>query len=99
MNQQLERIRTIEQALNEVGAAVTAMDAALTQYRALLPKLRLLEEYCESPLWQEDYDADQAGKLPDTLCRSVLSQDTLYDLLCSNARLLSDLQALSRRSE
>ena len=43
--------------------------------------LRLLEAYCTSGEWLEDYTADEAGELPPDLKRGVLSQDALYDLL------------------
>ena len=42
---------------------------------------RLLEAYCTSGEWLEDYTADEAGELPPDLKRGVLSQDALYDLL------------------
>lgn len=43
--------------------------------------LRTLTDYYESPLWLEDYAADENGELPADLIRGVLSQDALYDLL------------------
>ena len=49
-----------------------------------------LSEYYRSPLWKEDYFADEAGLLPDDLKRGVLSQDGLYDLLDSYDELVSD---------
>lgn len=42
-----------------------------------------LADYYFGPLWREDYEADEAGLLPKDLKRGVLSQDALYDLLCS----------------
>ena len=43
--------------------------------------LALLEAYCTSGEWREDYEADERGELPPDLKRGVLSQDALYDLL------------------
>ncbi len=91
---QLDRIRAMEQALNSSAAAVAALEAALEQYEAVLPQLRALEEYYESPLWLQDYDADHAGLLPADLCRGVLTEDALYDLLCDNTRLQSEFTRL-----
>lgn len=91
---QLARIRSMECALNEAAAAVAGMEAALARYTAVLPKLRELEAYYESPLWLQDYDDDNAGRLPADLARGVLTEDALYDLLSDNARLLTDLRAL-----
>ena len=44
-------------------------------------KARLLDEYYTSGMWQEDYEADEAGAFPADLKRGVLSQDALYDFL------------------
>lgn len=44
-------------------------------------KLRLLDAYCTSGEWRDDYEADERGELPPELKRGVLSQDALYDLL------------------
>ena len=43
--------------------------------------LRILTEYYESPLWKDDYAADERGELPGNLLRGVLSEDGLYNLL------------------
>ena len=40
-----------------------------------------LKEYYESPLWREDFEADEAGKFPKDLKRGVLSEDGIYNLL------------------
>ena len=42
-----------------------------------------LSAYCDSGRWLKDYAADEQGLLPRWLKRGVLSQDGLYDLLCS----------------
>ena len=44
-------------------------------------ELRELEAYYTSPLWKEDYAADEAGLLPKDLKRGVLSQDGIDHLL------------------
>lgn len=92
---QLERIRAMEQALNESAAAVELLQASLEHYEAVLPQLRSLEEYYESPLWLQDYDDDNAGKLPPDLCRGVLTEDALYDLLCDHDRLRKQIVQLA----
>ena len=50
-------------------------------YASVLPELKELEAYYTSPEWKEDYEADEAGLLPDGLKRGVLSQDGICDLL------------------
>ena len=44
-------------------------------------ELRELEAYYTSPLWKEDYAADEAGLLPKDMKRGVLSQDGIDHLL------------------
>lgn len=94
-NEQIERIRAMEQALNEAAPAVAQLAAALEGYKAVLPQLKVLAEYYQSPLWMQDYDADHAGLLPAQLCRGVLTEDALWDLLGDNARLLEELKTLA----
>ena len=43
--------------------------------------LRALSDYYESPLWREDFEADEAGLLPADLKRGVLSEDGIYNML------------------
>ena len=40
-----------------------------------------LDEYYRSPMWLSDFEADEAGKLPEKLKRGVLSEDAVYDVL------------------
>ena len=49
-----------------------------------------LEAYYGSDAWFSHLAADERGELPPSLCRGVLSQDALYDLL-------QDADALRRR--
>lgn len=96
---QLARIRAMEQALNEAAPAVASLLTALEDCEAVLPQLRALAAYYESPLWLQDHDADRAGQLPADLPRGVLSQDALYDLLCDSSRLWQALFQLEKKLE
>ena len=73
-----ERIRFYEQLFDEVSAAVLEEGAPADE---LQNKVSLLEDYYTSGEWCEDYEADEAGLLPQDLKRGVLSQDGVYDLL------------------
>ena len=84
---QIKRIRHMEQILNEASASVRALSDALEQYSSLLPAIRQLAAYYESPLWRQDFEDDCAGKLPADLNRGVLSEDAVYNLL-------TDIQSL-----
>ena len=35
----------------------------------------------QSSLWLSDFEADEAGELPEDLCRGVLSEDGIYNVL------------------
>ena len=68
----LDRIERVEKYERLFDAAAAAHDPEA---------LALLERYCTSGDWREDYEADERGELPPDLKRGVLSQDALYDLL------------------
>lgn len=93
--EQTERIRAMEQALNEAVPAVEQLRAALEGYKNVQPQLKTLSEYYQSPLWMQDYDADQAGLLPPQLRRGVLTEDALWDLLGDEANLREELKQLA----
>lgn len=93
--EQTERIRAMEQALNEAVPAVEQLRAALEAYKSVQPQLKALAEYYQSPLWMRDYDADQAGLLPPQLRRGVLTEDALWDLLGDDENLREELKQLA----
>ena len=86
----LETIRTMEEKLNRCRAAVDNLTDALDAFNAVQADLCALEAYYGSDAWFAHLAADERGELPPSLCRGVLSQDALYDLLC-------DADALRRR--
>lgn len=94
---QLDRIRQMEQILNEVTLAVQNLMDSVDRFDAAVPKLRVLAAYYESEQWRMDYDDDAAGKLPEELRRGVLAQDTVYDLLTDVNRLRQKLLSLCER--
>ena len=76
-----ERIEKMEKHLDLSRSAVQKLSAALDEWEAAKASLRALAAYYESPLWREDFEADEAGELPPDLKRGVLSEDAAYDLL------------------
>ena len=68
--ERIMRIRKMEALFDEALAENASADT-ITQ----------LDEYYRSPLWKEDFAADEAGKLPSNLKRGVLSEDGLYNRL------------------
>lgn len=73
----VRRIEEMEQRFDRLSAAVKKGKA----YPAMEEDIQELDRYMGSYLWQQDYEADERGELPQTLKRGVLSQDALYNLL------------------
>jgi hypothetical protein len=79
--EQIERIRYMEELLDETEKVIRKLSVAIEDYEKIKDKINELESYYESPLWKIDYEDDEAGKLPKDLKRGVLSQDAVYNLL------------------
>lgn len=88
------RIEAMEARLHKALAAVKALERALDDYDGAREALEALESYYAGPDWREDFEADEAGLLPEGLKRGVLSEDALYDLLAENNALLRRLGEL-----
>ena len=79
--ERVQRVEEMERAMDALAAAAEKLELALEDWAAARTELQTLAAYYESPLWREDFEADEAGKLPAELRRGVLSEDGLYDLL------------------
>jgi len=93
--EQIDRIKEMESYLDEVTEAVKGLSDALTDYLAVREKYYKLEEYYESEKWMEDFEADEAGKIPKRIKRGVLSEDTLFDLITEHEHLLERIEKVS----
>lgn len=90
-----DRIAHFEEIMDRI-IRITKLDGITPGvYESVLPELKELEAYYTSPLWKEDYAADEAGLLPEGLKRGVLSQDGISDLLDR----FHDLRTQPTRSE
>lgn len=76
-----ERIARFENMMDRAELAADRLEEALEEYARAGALRAALEEYLAGPEWREDYEADEAGELPASLKRGVLSQDGLYSLL------------------
>ena len=85
----IERITNMESLFDKSEEVVKRLEAALKDFAALQPDIAELEAYYTSPQWRKDFEADEAGKLPQDLKRGVLSEDGIYDLL-SDYQCLKD---------
>ena len=94
--ERIERIARMEQILDQSDAAVSAVFEAMQAYRAILPGLKELSDYYTSPLWMEDFEADEAGLLPENLKRGVLSEDAVCNLLDYELLLREEFKRFGR---
>lgn len=78
MQQIIKRIEEMERIFNSLLAAGPERVWAEPEMQAQLEKLI---SYYESPLWRNDYEADERGMLPDGLRRGILSEDGIYNFL------------------
>lgn len=86
--EQIERIREMERCLDASENAIRELSEALSSFEEVQPLYRKLSDYYGSDRWMQDYEDDEAGKLPRDLKRGVLSQDAVYDLITKNRELL-----------
>ncbi|MBQ5443336.1 MAG: DUF4298 domain-containing protein [Oscillospiraceae bacterium] len=89
--EQIERITYYEGLLDRVSAANAGLERALAEYRDAQAAARELDTYYGGEEWKQDFADDEAGKLPRTLKRGVLSEDAAYDALCANRALLTQM--------
>ena len=90
----LERIRSMEEILQGAKPVLAQLDAALEVYAAQADGLRALARYYGGEDWRADLALDEAGLLPPTLRRGVLSEDEVYDLLCDERRIRDQMRRL-----
>lgn len=77
----VERVKRMEEASNRVEEMLSRLNQGLDDYTKVQHEIEMLEQYLDSKQWMADFEADEAGKLPEDLPRGVLSEDGLYDLL------------------
>ena len=91
---QIQRIQHMEALLHQATQAVEQLQTALDRYAAARQAIRQLDDYYPSPLWRQDFEADEAGQLPPDLKRGVLSEDTIWNLLDQDRDLHKQMQML-----
>ena len=96
--EQIERIRHYESLLDRIVPVLGNLAEALDAFDAVQDDVKELSAYYESDEWRDDFEADDAGKLPKDLKRGVLSEDGIYDVLSDHyaltVRLLDTVSAI-----
>ena len=85
--EQIERIQHFEMLLDRVAPILGNLTEALDAFDGIQDDVKELAAYYEDDDWREDFEADEAGKLPTDLKRGVLSEDGIYDVLSEHYAL------------
>ena len=85
--EQIERIQHFEMLLDRVAPVLGNLEEALDAFDGIQDDVKELAAYYEDDDWREDFEADEAGKLPADLKRGVLSEDGIYDVLSEHYAL------------
>ena len=97
--EQINRIRLMEECLDESRNAVDRLNAALDSYFAVRSKYMALVEYYDDGQWRRDFDDDEAGKLPPDLKRGVLSEDAVWNLIEDHRAALERMKEILSNEE
>ena len=79
--EQIERIQRYETLLDEARELLREGEQLAQKLSLLKGMLGELDEYYSSSQWRQDYEDDEAGRLPEGLKRGVLSEDGIYNAL------------------
>ena len=85
--EQIERIQHYESLLDRIAPVLGNLAEALDAFDGIQEDVKELAAYYEDDDWREDFEADEAGKLPADLKRGVLSEDGIYDVLSGHYAL------------
>lgn len=89
---QIERITYYEELLDRLDCAVREPGIGPEALRRFQPLADELELYYTSPLWRQDLEDDEAGRLPPGLKRGILSQDAAYNVLMEYGSIMDGAQ-------
>ena len=67
--------------LGRVLGVVKRLSADLDKWEAVQKDIAALDKYYSSDLWRQDFEDDEAGRLPEGLNRGALSEDGIWNLL------------------
>lgn len=95
---QIERIQHYEALLDRVDRANGVLARALEAFEKTEALCAELDEYLASDAWKQDYDDDEAGRLPAELKRGVLSEDGIFYALEEHRQLLGEMLQIVAKS-
>lgn len=93
MNDQIERIKRMEESLNRAQNVLDSLEQAWKDCLETANDFSELEKYLNSKERKADVAADEAGELPADLHRGVLSQDGIWSLLERRDELTREIRS------
>ena len=85
----LNRIEDMDGRMEKAREVLDQLERSVSEYNSIKEDVRILQQYMESGQWQLDFEADEAGQIPDYVPRGVLSEDGLYNFLERKDEILS----------
>ena len=85
----LNRIEDMDGRMEKAREVLDQLERSVSEYNSIKEDVRILQQYMESGQWQLDFEADEAGQIPDCVPRGVLSEDGLYSFLERKDEILS----------
>lgn len=82
MKERIQNIQKHEEALDKIDALLQKLELVADEWQKIMPEMKSLFEYYNSPQWMADYDAYNDGVIPQMKC-GVLSQDAIFNTLFS----------------
>ena len=97
--ERIRRITEMENRYERISHALHTPGVCPDRLDSIRDDIQALSEYYEGSLWREDFEADEAGLLPQGLKRGVLSEDGVYNLLSDYAELNDRLPESVQKEE
>ncbi|MCI5825204.1 MAG: DUF4298 domain-containing protein [Arcanobacterium sp.] len=81
MDDTRKRIEQMENKMNQVSSYTKMLESMLDSFSAMEQTVEELWNYYENGEWMADYQLDEAGEVPESMPRGILSEDGLYNVL------------------
>lgn len=87
MDKSIERIKEMEEILNNSIKAINDFESALDAFLKAQIGINKVSEYYGSENWFNDIEEYDSGKVPKDVKAGILSEDMAYDMLMNNREL------------
>ena len=87
----IDRVKRMEMYFDTIKLASQNDIRAILNDKTSKAMFNELRDYLDCGQWLADYTADERGEFPSDLKRGVLSQDSLYDLICEIEKMSESL--------